>query len=58
MEGVGLSACAFSIILVPLIGIDYIHWVLMVYCLIAISVLALALCLERPCKNIPTDSNT
>jgi hypothetical protein len=58
MEGFGLGLCAFSILLVPLVGIDYIHMVLSIYCLFSILILAAAICMEKTHKNVPTISDT
>lgn len=58
MEGFGMGFCAFSILIVPLIGVDYIHLVLFVYSLVGVLILLTAIYMEKPHKNLPTDSNT
>ena len=53
-----MGFCGFSILLVPLIGVDYIHLLLSIYCLVSIIVLAAAILMEKTHKNVPTISDT
>lgn len=56
MEGFPLFVCAFSILIVPLIGIKYLHFVLMGYCAVACIILSAAIFMDRieNIKKVPS----